>query len=153
MKEYKTEITLTENELQNIANGVVLLIGHNNSDTELGSFPELMNLLSKINEKLDEATFIRAQQSFETNIVAVKYEDMNYPKTFSGRAYSYFTNINLKVGDIVEAPTRYGQSIARVAEVNITEDRIKDIKPCMKTITKKINRDMFLNNIIVEDAA
>lgn len=79
-----------------------------------------------------------------TNIIAVKYEDKFIPQTFGGKSYSYFTIIKLNEGDIVKAPTQNGTSIARVSRVNIPEDEIKDIKPYMKTITKKINRDRYL---------
>ena len=79
-----------------------------------------------------------------TNIIAVKYEDKFIPRTFGGKSYSYFTIIKLNEGDIVKAPTQNGTSIARVSRVNIPEDEIKDIKPYMKTITKKINRDRYL---------
>jgi len=90
----------------------------------------------------------------ETNIISVKYEDKFVPKTFAGKSYSYFTTKNLKIGDIVEAPTQYGTSIARVSKVNISQEEIEDIKPYMKTITKKINRDRYLNfNEVLEDAA
>lgn len=47
----------------------------------------------------------------ETNIVSVKYEDRYTPKTFSGRAYSYITTIPLEVGDLVVAPTSYGEKL------------------------------------------
>ncbi len=89
----------------------------------------------------------------KTNIITVKYEDNEHPKTFSGKAYSYYTNKELNVGDIVEAPTKYGISIARVSEINIDEEKIINIKPYMKTITKKINRDMYLKNNTIEEAA
>lgn len=79
-----------------------------------------------------------------TNIIAVKYEDKFIPRTFGGKSYSYFTIIKLNEGDTVKAPTQNGTSIARVSRVNIPEDEIKDIKPYMKTITKKINRDRYL---------
>lgn len=79
-----------------------------------------------------------------TNIIAVKYEDKFIPRTFGGKSYSYFTIIKLNEGDIVKAPTQNGTRIARVSRVNIPEDEIKDIKPYMKTITKKINRDRYL---------
>jgi hypothetical protein len=79
-----------------------------------------------------------------TNIIAVKYESKFNPRTFEGKSYSYFTNIQLENGDIVEAPTKYGLSIARVSRINIPEEEIENIKPYMKTITKKINRDRFL---------
>lgn len=84
----------------------------------------------------------------ETNIVSVKYEDERCPKTFSGRKYSYYSDIDLKIGDIVEAPTKYGTSIARVSEINVPEEKIKDIKSNMKYITRKIDRDKFLNDLL-----
>jgi len=87
-------------------------------------------------------------------IVSVKYEDKYNPKTFSGKAYSYFSSTKLEVGDIVEAPTKFGNSIARVSEINIPEERIEYIKPYMKVITKKLNKQSYLNeNKILEDVA
>lgn len=79
-----------------------------------------------------------------TNIIAVKYEDKFIPRTFGGKSYSYFTILELNEGDIVKAPTQYGISTARVSRINIPEEEIKDIKPYMKTITQKINRDRYL---------
>ena len=55
----------------------------------------------------------------KTNIVSVKYEDKYTPKTFSGRPYSYITAIPLSVGDLVVAPTSYGENIAIVSAINI----------------------------------
>ena len=90
----------------------------------------------------------------ETNIVSVKYEDKFHPRIFEGKSYSYFTKTKLNVGDLVEAPTRYGTSIARDSRVNIPEDEIKDIIPYMKTITRKINRERYLNFAeVLEDVA
>ena len=87
-------------------------------------------------------------------IVSVKYEDKYNTKTFSGKDYSYFSSIPLQVGDIVEAPTKFGNSIARVSEINISEEKIEYIKPYMKVITRKLNRRSYLNdNKIMEDVA
>lgn len=87
-------------------------------------------------------------------IVSVKYEDKYNPKTFSGKSYSYFSSTPLEVGDIVEAPTKFGNSIARVSEINIPEEKIEYIKPYMKVITRKLNRRSYLNdNKIMEDVA
>ena len=80
----------------------------------------------------------------ETNIISVKYEYKFIPRTFGGKSYSYFTILELNEGDIVKAPTQYGISIARVSRINIPKEEIKDIKPYMKTITQKINRDRYL---------
>lgn len=81
----------------------------------------------------------------KTNIISIKFEDKFVPRTFSGRAYSYYTDIDVKVGDIVIAPTQYGESIARVSEINVSEDKIINIKPLMKVINQKINKDRYLN--------
>lgn len=89
----------------------------------------------------------------QTNIIAVKYENQFVPRTFGGKSYSYFTNKELKEGDIVEAPTKYGISIARVSRINVSEEEIKDIKPYMKTITRKINRDRFLKFAEIQEEA
>ena len=90
----------------------------------------------------------------KTNIVTVKYEDKYSPKTFSGKSYSYFSSIELDVGDIVEAPTKFGNSIARVSEINIPEAKIEHIRPYMKVIVTKLDKTSYLNeNKKIEDAA
>lgn len=90
----------------------------------------------------------------QTNIIAVKYEDKYIPKTFGGKEYSYYTKTNINVGDLVKAPTKNGTNIAIVSKVNISEKEIENIKPYMKTIISKINRDRYLNfNEILEDIA
>ena len=79
--------------------------------------------------------------SMNLNIISVKYEDNYVPKTFSGKAYSYYTNLNLNVGDLVIAPTAYGDKIARVSEIDIPEYKIISIKPYLKNIKfKMINK-------------
>ena len=60
----------------------------------------------------------------KTNIISVKYEDKYMPKTFSGKAYSYYTTINVNVGDIVKAPTLYGVSNALVTSINVPEEKV-----------------------------
>ena len=94
----------------------------------------------------------------DTNIVGVKYEDDIYKKTFKGREYTYFTAIPLQVGDIVKAPTVYGISNALVTTINVPEERIESFKNEVKTITIKMNKEMFLkevkeNKVIVMDNA
>lgn len=90
----------------------------------------------------------------QTNIVSVKYEDKFLPRTFGGKAYSYFTEVKLKVGDLVEVPTKYGTSIAKITRVDVPEDEIETIKPYMKTITRRINRERYLNFAeVLEDVA
>ena len=80
----------------------------------------------------------------ESNIISVKYEDNFAPKTFGGKSYSYYTTIKVKVGDLVIAPTAYGDKIARVSEINIPEEKIESIKPYLKTITLTIDKQKYL---------
>lgn len=89
----------------------------------------------------------------KTNIVAVKYEDAFVHGTFGGKAYSYYTKKDVEIGDLVEAPTKNGTNIAIVSRVNVPEE-IENIRPYMKTIARKINRDRYINfNEILEDVA
>lgn len=80
----------------------------------------------------------------ETNIISVKYEDKYMPKNFSGKAYSYYTAIEVEVGDLVVAPTSNGDKIARVSEINIPEFKVEQIKPYLKLITDKIDKEKYL---------
>lgn len=79
------------------------------------------------------------------NIVGVKYEDKFEKKIFSGKEYSYYTEMDLEIGDIVEVPTRYGKSVAMVTRTNIPESEIESIKSYMKIIETKLNKEEFLN--------
>lgn len=57
--------------------------------------------------------------------------------------YSYFCDLpDIKVGDIVIAPTSNGDHPAKVVEINVPENRIdKTILPNLKTITQKEETD------------
>lgn len=88
---------------------------------------------------------VAQSQPTKLNIVGVKYEDKFEKKTFSGREYSYYTEMDLEIGDIVEVPTRYGKSIAQVTRTNIDEKEIEKIKEYMKIIETKIDKEQFLN--------
>ena len=79
-----------------------------------------------------------------SNIISAKYEDKYMPKTFSGKAYSYYTAIDVEVGDLVVAPTSNGDKIARVSEINIPEFKVEQIKPYLKLITDKIDKEKYL---------
>ena len=90
----------------------------------------------------------------ETNIISVKYEDKYEPKVFDGKAYSYYTATSVNVGDLVIAPTSYGEKIARVTEINVPEYKVQLIKPCLRLITDRINKDRYLqSNEIIREAA
>ncbi len=90
----------------------------------------------------------------ETNIISVKYEDNYMPKTFSGKAYSYYTAIPVEVGNLVIAPTQNGDKIARVSEINIPEYKVEFFKSSLKLITDKIDREKYLqSNEILKEVA
>jgi len=80
----------------------------------------------------------------EFKIVGVKYEDKFEKKTFTGREYSYYTDLELEIGDIVEVPTRYGKSIAQVTRTDIDKQEIEKIKDYMKVIDTKLDKNEFL---------
>lgn len=90
----------------------------------------------------------------QTNIINVKYEDKFMPKTFGGKAYSYYSAIDVDVGDLVIAPTASGDKIARVSEINVPEDKIEMIRPYLKLITDKIDKNKYLQtNEVLKEAA
>ncbi len=88
----------------------------------------------------------------ETNIVGVKFEDNIYRKTFAGREYSYYTTLPLNIGDLVEAPTKYGTNVALVTSINVPEEKIANIKDLVKTINVKLDKKSFINSNILEPA-
>ena len=89
----------------------------------------------------------------KTNIIKVKYEDEYCPRSFVGKEYSYYTDKELSINDLVEAPTKYGLKIAKVTKVNVLELEIEKIKPYMKTIIKQIDRDKYMNFAEVKEVA
>lgn len=89
---------------------------------------------------------VAQNENKELKIVGVKYEDRFEKKTFTGREYSYYSNIeDIKVGDIVEVPTRYGKSIAEVVRTDIEKKEIEKIKQYMKVIEIRLDKEKFLN--------
>lgn len=80
----------------------------------------------------------------KTNIVSVKYEDKFNPRTFGGKSYTYYTSIKVEIGDLVIAPTVAGDKIARISEVDIPEEKVESIKPYLKTIEHKIDKENYL---------
>ena len=90
----------------------------------------------------------------ETNIISVKYEERYEPKIFGGKAYNYYTNIDVNIGDLVIAPTSCGVKVARVSEINIPETKVEDIKQELKIIMGKINKERYLKTSqILKEAA
>lgn len=90
----------------------------------------------------------------KTNIISVKYESNYTPKVFEGKSYNYYSNTDVNVGDLVIVPTAYGDKIARVSEINIPEYKVEIIKPYLKTITLKIDKEKYLqSDQVLEEAA
>lgn len=90
----------------------------------------------------------------KTNIISVKYESNYAPKVFEGKSYSYYSNADVNVGDLVIAPTVSGDKIARVSEIDIPEYKVEMIKPYLKTITQKIDKEKYLqSDQVLEEAA
>ena len=59
----------------------------------------------------------------------------------------------MNVGDLVETPTKYGTKIAKVTRINVPENEIINIKPYMKTITRKIDRNRYINFYEIQEVA
>lgn len=56
------EMIFTRNELQNLANGLVLLMNYNDKNNNgISSFKELLNLLGRINEQIDEICLVEGE--------------------------------------------------------------------------------------------
>lgn len=72
----------------------------------------------------------------EKKIVGVNFKN-RWNDEFGEKAYHYFSAIPLEVGDMVIAPTKNGESIAKVCEVDMPECLIPlDVLPKLRTITK-----------------
>lgn len=71
-------------------------------------------------------------------IVSVNYRS-KYTGEFGGRAYSYRCDVqDIEPGEVVLAPTKNGESEAKVVEINIPESQVEErILPLLKTITKR----------------
>ena len=65
-------------------------------------------------------------------IVKVQYKQDIFG--YSGREYTYYTDMPLKVGDIVMAPTKHGESRCRVSAINVRESECVSILHLMRTI-------------------
>ena len=89
----------------------------------------------------------------KTNIVMVKYEDNFCPRIFQGKEYSYYTDQELSIGNLAEVPTKYGLKIAMITKIDVPETEIEKIKPYMKTITRKIDKDRYINFAEVREVA
>ena len=133
------ELKLIQNVLLNLKDNTLI------KDTDL------LLLIGKVTRKLNISNINDSRNNL--HYIYVKYEDENNRGVFTGKSYSYYTNLDLNVGDLVEAPTKFGTSIARVSEINVPEESVKDIIPLMKEINRKIDKKRFLDFAEVLDEA
>ena len=75
-----------------------------------------------------------------SSYVKVCYQKKDEPDVFGMQAYTYKTDMQLKVGDLVIAPTRHGDNVARVFEINVPESKV-DVRWELKTIEKLYEPD------------
>lgn len=69
------------------------------------------------------------------SIIGVQFQSKLDPREFCGREYNYFSAIEVRVGDIVVAPTAKGDGIAKVTSVDVPESKIDErVMPLLKTI-------------------
>ena len=89
----------------------------------------------------------------KTNIISVKYEDRFKPKSFGGKAYNYYTSIDVKVGDLVIAPTSNGEQVAMITELNVPEKKLGVLSVFLKTIEQKIDKPKYLYDNTIQNVA
>ena len=140
------DLLFSSEELKLIQN--VLL---NLKDNSLIKDTDLLLLIGKITKQLNISDINDSRNNLQ--YIYVKYEDDNNRGIFTGRSYSYYTNLDLNIGDLVEAPTKFGTSIARVSEINVPEEKVRDIIPLMKEITRKIDKKRYIDFAVVLDEA
>jgi hypothetical protein len=78
------------------------------------------------------------------NIVSVQFENKKDPQGFTGREYTYFSNVELNEGDVIYAPTKSGEGLVRVCRVNVADSEIDEkVRPFIRTIEelKKPEKD------------
>lgn len=84
---------------------------------------------TKLNEDLD-----CNGREIPKTLVAVNYRDKVDKNLFAGRAYTYYTKLPLKIGDIVVCPTKFGASVGKVCRVDVPEKEVEAFKDALKEI-------------------
>lgn len=70
----------------------------------------------------------------KTNVIKLRFVRHGEP---SGREYTYFTNTEVAVGDLVDIDGRGGLSQGIVTAINVPEEEIAPFKDVAKTILGK----------------
>ena len=60
------------------------------------------------------------------NIVSVQFKN-RYSGEYGGKKYNYYTEVPLKVGQIVKVNNKYGESKVRVSDVGINEGTLPGV--------------------------
>lgn len=72
---------------------------------------------------------------FKNNIVLVQFQNRK-TKQFTGTQYNYYSDVPLKVGQILTVTTDYGVSRVKVREINISEATLPGVlRARLKTLT------------------
>ena len=75
------------------------------------------------------------ENSLKTNIIKLRFIRNGQPQ---GREYTYYTPVEVAVGDIVEIEAREGIAKGIVTQVNVPEEEIAPFKERAKSIIGKV---------------
>lgn len=72
----------------------------------------------------------------QKKVIAVQFKNKR-GEGFWGNKYSYYTDVPLTAGQLVKVPTKNGDSLAKVVEVDVDIETIPKMIRCyLKTITE-----------------
>ena len=74
------------------------------------------------------------ENSVKTNIIKLRFVRGGQP---SGREYTYFTPVDVEVGDLVEMEAREGIAKGIITQIDVPEEEIAPFKDRAKTIIGK----------------
>ena len=73
--------------------------------------------------------------AIETNVIKLRFVRGGQP---SGREYTYFTPVDVEVGDLVEMEAREGIAKGVITQINVPEEEIAPFRDKAKTIIGKV---------------
>lgn len=107
---------------------------------ELNDFMStFLGVQSKTEEKVEGNKPVENKDD-NTNkkLIAVQYRDKLDKNLYQGRQYTYYTTLDVNIGDIVVCPTRYGAGIGRVCRLDVPEKEVESFKDALKVITEYV---------------
>ena len=81
----------------------------------------------------------------------IKVQYLDGAGEYSGREYSYFSEIDFEVGEEIIVPARHSTSLARVSQINVPEDEVAAFADRMKTVTERKTLEAAVDNVDVDD--